>query len=202
MIVDDRSAGTLGFGGPYDKRAKPLRQRRYVMEKRMNALEVALNNEMKEHQFYKTNAERTSNPIGRAMFEQIAKEELEHHERLQQLHDAWDKQNKWPETVPLKVSNTAIRSAFKGALKKAPKAGKGDADDLKAIRTAIDFEAKGAAHYAQLRDASTNPQEKAFFDLLANIEHEHFVSLKDTEEFLTEPAMWYQKFDKTGLDGA
>jgi len=172
------------------------------MEKRMNALEVALNNEMKEHQFYRKNAERTSNPVGKAMFEQIAKEELEHHERLQQLHDAWDKQNKWPETVPLKVNNTAIRSAFKGALKKAPKAGKGDADDLKAIRTAIDFEAKGAAHYAQLRDASTNPQEKAFFDLLANIEHEHFVSLKDTEEFLTEPAMWYQKFDKTGLDGA
>jgi len=106
------------------------------MEKRMNALEVALNNEMKEHQFYRKNAERTSNPVGKAMFEQIAKEELEHHERLQQLHDAWDKQKKWPETVPLKVSNTAIQSAFKGALKKAPKAGKGDADDLKAIRTA------------------------------------------------------------------
>jgi len=172
------------------------------MEKRMNALEVALNNEMKEHQFYKKNAERTANPVGKAMFEQIAREELEHHERLQQLHGAWAKQQRWPETVPLKVSETKIQDAFKGAMKSSPQAGKGDADDLAAVRTAIDFEAKGAAHYAQLRDASTDPKEKEFFNLLANIEHEHFVSLKDTEEFLTSPEMWYQKYGRTGLDGA
>ena len=78
----------------------------------------------------------------------------------------------------------------------------GDDDDLKAIRTAIAFEAQGATFYARLRDEVSEPKEKAFFNLLADIEHEHFVSLRDTEEFLTDPASWYRKRESTSLDGA
>ena len=174
------------------------------MEERLNALEIALNNEMNEHKFYLTNAERTKNPVGRAMFTQIAGEELEHHERLKQLSEVWKKNDKWPETVPLKVKETAVKSVFFTAAKAAggnQEAGTNQ-DELQAIRTAIDFEAKGAAFYARLRDQSTDPKEKAFFGLLADIEHEHFASLKDTEEFFVNPAGWFQKAEKSGLDGA
>ena len=87
-------------------------------------------------------------------------------------------------------------------LKKAEEIPEGDADDLEAIRKAIDFEASGAKHYAKLRDHITDPHEKRFFDLLAKIEHAHYLSLKDTEEFLTDPVSWYQKKEHHGLDGA
>ena len=40
-----------------------------IMKERLNALQVALNNEMKEHAFYLKNAQRTKNPVGKAMFE-------------------------------------------------------------------------------------------------------------------------------------
>jgi rubrerythrin len=80
--------------------------------------------------------------------------------------------------------------------------GRGDADDLAAVRQAIDFEAKGSAFYADLRDKSADPKEKAFFALLASIEHEHFSSLKDTEEYFVDPGAWFQKHEKTLLDGA
>ncbi len=173
------------------------------MEPRLNALEIALKNEMNEHHFYKKNAERTTNPVGKAMFEQIAGEELEHYERLKQLADSWKKDKKWPETVPLKVKDTAVRSIFGRAAQASGKAvAAGDADDLKAVRTAIEFEAKGAAFYAELRDQSADPKEKAFFGLLADIEHEHFASLKDTEEFFVDPGAWFQKAESSGLDGA
>ncbi|PJC74662.1 MAG: hypothetical protein CO013_04005, partial [Syntrophobacterales bacterium CG_4_8_14_3_um_filter_58_8] len=59
------------------------------MEKRLDALDIALKNEMNEHHFYLKNAERTANPVGKAMFAQIAAEELEHHERLKQLAESW-----------------------------------------------------------------------------------------------------------------
>ena len=72
------------------------------MKQRLNALEVALNNELREHEFYKINAGRTKNPIGKAMFAQIAADELEHYNRLKELHARWSKEEKWPETVPLK----------------------------------------------------------------------------------------------------
>lgn len=172
------------------------------MKNRLNALEVALANELKEHEFYLKNAERTANPAGKAMFAQIAAEELEHYERLKQLSEKWSKNQKWPETVPLKVKQTNVAAVLKGMAIKSSGMSQGDADDLKAVETAIEFEANGAIFYAKLRDECTDPQEKAFFNLLADIEHEHFVSLKETEEFLKEPASWYRKREGAGLDGA
>jgi len=44
------------------------------MKNRLDALQVALTNEMREHEFYLQNAKRTSNPAGKAMFQQIAAE--------------------------------------------------------------------------------------------------------------------------------
>ena len=66
---------------------------------RLNALEVALNNETKERKFYLKHAERTSHPLGKLMFQQIADDELEHYERLKQLHEKWEKGGQWPETL-------------------------------------------------------------------------------------------------------
>lgn len=172
------------------------------MKNRLDALQVALANEMREHEFYLQNAKRTSNPVGKAMFQQIAAEELEHYERLKELSAKWGKEQKWPETVPLKVKDTAVSAILKDMVRKAAKMPKGDADDLQALRTAIDFEAGGAVFYARLRDECTDPKEKAFFNLLADIEHEHFVSLKDAEELLVDPASWYRNREGSGLDGA
>jgi rubrerythrin len=170
-------------------------------KERLNALEVALNNEMREREFYLKNAERTKNPLGKAMFKQIGDDELEHYERLKQLQEKWKKQEKWPETVPLKVKDTIVKDILSGFIKKVDKTSIGDADDLEAVRTAIDFEAKGAKYYANLRDTVSDPKEKQFFDLLSRIENEHYLSLKDTEEYLTDPASWYRKVEHHTLDG-
>jgi len=78
---------------------------------------------------------------------------------------------------------------------------KGNEDDLKAVRTAIDFEARGMALYTKLEEGSTDPKEKDFFKLLASIERQHFMSLRETEEFLSDPVSWYQNAEKVTLDG-
>jgi len=171
-------------------------------QENLNALEVALTNEMREREFYLTNAERTKNPVGKAMFNQIADEELEHYERLKEVHERWVRNEKWPETVPIKVNDTIVKDLLKESVKSVDKMPEKDDDDLKAIQTAIEFEAKGASHYAQLRDNVSDPKEKEFFSLLSKIEHEHYLSLKDTEEYLIDPASWYVKTERPGLDGA
>jgi rubrerythrin len=190
----------IEISGPVRRRAV-FNAKEVSMEERLNALEVALKNEMNEHRFYLKNAERTANPVGKAMFSQIASEELEHYERLNQLAGNWKKDKKWPETVPLKVKDTAVKSVF-GKAARGGGTSAGDDDDLKAVRTAIEFEAKGAKFYAGLRDQSADPKEKAFFGLLSDIEREHYSSLKDTEEYFVNPGAWYQKHESTGLDGA
>lgn len=168
---------------------------------RLDALEVALNNETREREFYLQNAKRTKNPVGKAMFRQIADEELEHYERLKELHAKWEKEQSWPETVPLKVKKTIVRDILKSIVEKEANLSPGDHDDLAAVRKAIDFEAAGAVFYADMRDNVADPKEKAFFNLLADMEHEHFVSLKETEELMTNPADWFRNKEKTGLDG-
>lgn len=172
------------------------------MKKRLNTLEVGLDNEMRERDFYLLHAEKTTNPLSRAMFEQIASEEAEHYERLLQIHERWSREEKWPETVPLKVRNTVVKNVLQNVLAATAALPAGDMSDLEAVRTALDFEEKGVKFYAKLRDDVSDPAEKAFFALLSGIENEHFASLKDTEEFLLDPASWYRKHESTGLDGA
>ena len=99
----------------------------------LNALEVALANEMEEREFYLTNAERTKNPVGKAMFNQIANEELEHYERLKEIHQRWERNEKWPETVPLKVNDTIVKNILKDSVKSVDMMPEKDDDDLKAI---------------------------------------------------------------------
>jgi len=168
---------------------------------RLNALEVALNNETRERVFYLKNAKRTKNPLGKKMFKQIGDEELEHYQRLKQLHQKWSKQEKWPETVPLKVKDTIVKDILLEFVQKVDPSAKGNSDDLEAVRTALDFEAKGAKFYSELRDSVSNPKEKEFFDLLARMENEHYLSLKDTEEYFLDPASWYRKMEHHIFDG-
>jgi rubrerythrin len=170
-------------------------------KERLNALEVALNNEMREREFYLKNAKRTKNNLGKAMFQQIADDELEHYERLKQLQQRWKKQEKWPETVPLKVKDTAVKDILLEFINKIDESTKGDTDDLEAVRAAIDFEAKGAKFYGELRDSVSDPKEKQFFDLLSRMENEHYLSLKDTEEYFIDPISWFAKVERHTLDG-
>ena len=171
------------------------------MNKRINALKFALENEQNERDFYLANARRTKNLAGKNMFKQIADEEKEHYEMLKKLHEKWEEKKKWPATVPLKVKKSLSGSILKSMSDKKAARFKGNEDDLKAIRTAIDFEARGMALYTKLEEGSTDPKEKAFFNLIASIERQHFLSLRETEEFLTDPATWYQNVEKASLDG-
>lgn len=170
-------------------------------KERLNALEVALNNEMREREFYLKHANRTNNPLGKKMFQQIGDDELEHYERIKQLHEKWSKKEKWPETVPLKVKDTIVKDILVDFVKRVDEKTRGDSDDLEAVRIAIDFEAKGEKFYAEIRDASTDPKEKEFFDLLSKMEHEHYLSLKDTEEYFIDPQSWFRKMEHHTLDG-
>ncbi|MGB5218633.1 MAG: ferritin family protein [Smithella sp.] len=171
------------------------------MNKRISALKFALENEQNERDFYLANAHRTKNLAGKNMFKQIADEEKEHYDMLKKLFEKWESKQKWPDTISLKIKKSVSGNILKSMSEKKAARIKGNEDDLKAVRTAIDFEARGMALYTKLEEGSTDPKEKDFFKLLASIERQHFMSLRETEEFLTDPASWYQNMEKVTLDG-
>ena len=171
-------------------------------KERLKAIELALANEMREREFYLKNAQKTRNGLGKIMFQLIGDEELEHYERLKELHQKWVQQEKWPETVPLKVNDTIVRDALMDFVQKMETAPEKDENDLEAVRTAIEFEAQGAMFYENLQSQVADIKEKQFFELLARMEREHYLSLKDTEEYLTDSVSWFRKKEHHSLNGA
>jgi rubrerythrin len=171
------------------------------IETRLKALEVALENERREREFYLKNSKRTSHPLGSKMFAEIADDELEHFQRIQELYRRLKEKGKWPETIPFKVKNTEVRELFKETVQTLEKSAKADVDDLDAVKIAIEFEAKGEKFYEDLAGMTEDIQEKSFYQLLSSIEREHLQSLKDTYEFFRDPEGWYRIKERLNVDG-
>ena len=168
---------------------------------RIKSLEVALNNEDQERNFYLQHKERTNNPVGKLMFGTLANDESEHYQRILELHEKLTKEGKWPETIPLKVKGTEVKSVLKGVIDSVEKSPETDKDDIEAIKIAVDFESKGVSFYENLHKSVDDPLEKEFYGMLASIEREHFLSLQDTYEYFQDPEGWYLTKEKPHLNG-
>jgi rubrerythrin len=168
---------------------------------RIQALEVALTNESRERDFYMKHSARTTNPLGRLMFQTLAHDESEHYQRILQLHKTLQAEGKWPDTIPLTVKGTEIGSILCKTLESVENVPQEDRDDVEAIKIAVDFESKGVAFYEKLRKNADEPQEKEFYGMLASIEREHFLSLQDAFEYFQDPAGWYRIKEKPHVDG-
>ncbi len=170
--------------------------------KEIEALEIALNNEKSEKEFYLKNARRTTNSLGKKMFETIASDEDEHYNRILQLKEKLQKEGKWPETLPLEIKGTQVKSVLKKFVDSIDTTQKADTNDMEAVKIAIDFETKGEAFYNKLRDRTDNPRQKEFFKMLANMEREHRLSLEDTYEYFKDPEGWFRIKEGHHMDGA
>ncbi len=169
-------------------------------EQRIKALEIALTNESRERDFYLKHKERTTNHIGQLMFGSIAADEAEHYQRILQLHKRLQQDGKWPETLPLTVKGTEVKSVIQKMTEPAERSAKGDRDDLEAVKIAIDFETKGELFYKNLAKEVDNPVEKKFYEFLSVMEREHRLSLEDTLEYFKDPAGWYRVKERHHMD--
>jgi rubrerythrin len=169
---------------------------------RIKALEIALNNESKERDFYLKHAERSRNLLGKQMFASIAADEDEHYKRILGLHKKLISDGRWPETVPIEVKGTEVKAVLQKIVDAVNTSSKADTDDIEAVKVAVDFETKGEMFYSKLAREVENPMEKKFYEFLAGIEREHRLSLEDTYEYFKDPAGWYRVKEKLHVDGA
>jgi rubrerythrin len=171
------------------------------MENKIEAITVALENELNERDFYLAQSKKTDNPVGKKMFLQIAAEEDEHYRRLQRIHEELSRQGKWPDTVSNTAGTSNIRATFKkiaGLAEKTPAASR---DDIDALNIAIQFETKAHSFYTTLCNAAETGAEMEFFKLLASVEWEHLMTLKESLLFFENPADWFAEHEKSQLEG-
>lgn len=170
-------------------------------EEKIKSIEIALNNESRERDFYLMQSKRTTNNMGKLMFATIAQDEDEHYKRLVELHEKLSQDGKWPESIPLNVKGSNLKNVLKDFLTKAEMDKPGDIDDQEAIKIAIEFEEKGYKFYADLKTAVESDEEKKFFSILSEMEKEHLLSLKDSLLYFEDPVGWFASHEKTTLDG-
>ena len=166
------------------------------------SIELALKNERTEMEFYLNEAARSKNPLAKSMFNSLAKDEEEHITRIESLHEKLVSGDQWPSDVPIEVSGTNIKQVLDEMVGKQGSSVSHDDDDVKALKRAVEFEAKGSRFYAELAQACENEQEKNFFKFLSRIEREHQLSLSDSLAYLEDPEGWMMQHERAGLDGA
>jgi len=169
---------------------------RMLMKPMVPSIEIALENEMRERDFYLQQAARTTSAVGKQMFTSIAADEEQHYQRLKQLHDELVRNGTWPAQVPGLMRGTDVRLALALITQAVDKYQTADADDRQAVETAIAFEERGYQMYADLRDAADTEAARSFFELMAGMEREHLLCLKETQLFFEDPATWHEEHEK------
>jgi len=169
---------------------------------RISTIELAIRNEQTEKAFYLNEARRTSNPVARLLFEELAHDEDLHMRKLVALNDKLKSDGVWPADVPLEVDGTNIKQKLKSFLLNEISKPAHDMSDLEALHKAEGFEANGAVFYKNLAVACSDAREKSFFDFLAGIEREHLMSIKNSIFYLEDPSGWLAEHERSGLDGA
>ena len=169
---------------------------------RMASIELAINNEKEEMAFYNGEAERSKNPVAKALFKTLAEEEEEHMARISDLHEKLVGQGAWPEDVPIEVSGSNVRKSLSDFRRDLATTQAHDDNDIAALEKSIESEKGAAELYSNIAKASDNPQEKTFFNFLSDIEREHMLSLEDSLAYLKDPESWLEADGRQGLDGA
>jgi len=151
--------------------------------KTLEILKQAILLETRGKAFYAHVAEQTKDEDTRKFFELMANEEDEHIKFLSEQFKNFKEVNKFiASELPVHVENTSD-VILSGKLKKQISAASFEAA---AIGSAIDMENRAIAVYSERAQFATDPDEKKFYNWLANWEKGHHKLLHDIDEQLKE----------------
>jgi rubrerythrin len=171
------------------------------MKNEFKSIDLALENEIHERNFYMLHGSKATNPVAKGMFARIAEDEQEHFERLKKIHGELSARGAWPEYIASESSDTVVMQHLFDIARSAGDKSPADPDETEALKLAIDFETKGYTLYENLSTAGESREEKFFFSRMAAMELEHFLSLRETLLYLEDPAQWFFVHEKPALEG-
>ncbi len=162
---------------------------------RIPSIEVAIENEKREMEFYMNEAEHALNPMAKYLFETLAADEQDHISLLRKLHRGLVEDKKWPEDVSVNVADSNILSALQNVVKRQSSVEDHVDSDVDALRKSVAFEDNATEFYLKIADACEVDSEKEFFRYMAKIEEKHMLAIKDTLLFLEDPDAWHKSHE-------
>ena len=171
-------------------------------ERSLNMLATALEIEEKGKKYYEKAAATCRNQVGREVFEMLAGYEVQHMDRIREIHDSLKSGEAWSEKLAFFTVVSDLGGVFRDMTAKQKEHIRADTDDVEALGVGIEFESASVKFYEDQLELATEPVEKKFIELMAAEERVHLQLLADMRLYYTDPESWLLEKERAGLDGA
>ncbi|MCL5674530.1 MAG: ferritin family protein [Candidatus Omnitrophica bacterium] len=159
-----------------------------------NPLEFSLNFEIKGANLYLKLAGKTKNQLSKHLFYTLAKQEIEHAQRFDEIYRSMIEQPH-VKKMQLKAKNSdEVKNQLKEFFIKSEKTYlKQKSGDVSEYNLAMEMEEKSIKTYNDFLKQAGNEAEKEFFQQLINEEKQHLEALRNTCFYLTSSGDWFEK---------
>ena len=156
-----------------------------------DVLAIALHNERRGYEILKDGEGAAKTPLGKATFEFLANEEINHMRLIEAFAGSIDTGAAWPpgEMTPLtkRDAGAKIKSIFDKCAAEFGKAGEHGEERMDIYEAALQMERHGHHFYSQAANQTTDERAKKLYEFLANEESRHYELIQDTRDFLELP---------------
>jgi rubrerythrin len=159
------------------------------------ALQMAIQTEIDGYTFYQSFAERTEDPNARAMFEQLAKDEVMHLELLQNTKAMLEDSGQWSEYEGLNTEGMEGAPIF--SRERVEQNVVAYTSDLSALRMAYLIEKDAVDFYSRAAEQTHDPNGKRIFLDLVKMEQIHLDLLEGEYNYVRgqfQTAMGFSPF--------
>jgi len=143
-------------------------------------------------EFYIKSACHSSNALVKRTLFSLAKEEITHMMKIDEISSSLDASGKWSgEEISLKGSDieVEIKAFFEKADKDILNTNK---DNVDVIKKALELERKSYEFYDDLSKKAGSDIEKRFYEELKKQEENHFDALQNVHYYLTKTGDWFE----------
>lgn len=164
------------------------------MDKVLKILELARDKERMRKQAYEEAAEATSNALAKNTFMALAEQEALHEQYLMKYYERQVANEGWPSPGELGVNEdnlAVVREIFKRATEQIQQAGACEEGLTEVYDSAIAAEAESIEYYEDALKHASDPNARAFFQVLIDAEKMHLKLLSESQEYLDDSGRWY-----------
>ena len=169
-------------------------------DKTLEALQIAIQMEIDGKQYYLKASQESTNELGKKLLQALAAEEDIHRQKFEEIYGTIRDKKDWPVTDFQPDGGKRLRTIFARATEEMSSDIKVLATEIDTIQTAIDMENKTYDFYKSQGENAAYDSERAFYQILAGEEREHYLILLDYYEYLIDPAGWFVKKEHPSLD--
>ena len=148
----------------------------------VDAIQIAMEAEQKAAAFYADGAQKTGNPAGKSLFEQLAEFERYHYQKLSELKQSLQDRGAFIEYEGRKL----LPPAHEVQTTEDPS----KMSMMSIITVAIETEREAENRYVALARQTVDPEGRAMFDKLAKEEHNHYRVLGEVYWNLNNRGTW------------